>query len=297
MSTIVVTGAAGLVGRNLVRELQAAGHRVVAIARSPQPASWPEGSTWVRADLSESASYRDALIGADAVVHVAATTGKARPEAYERNNVTATRALLDASAAAGVGRFLFISSIAAAFADRRYYPYADSKVAAEEAVRASKLTTLIIRPTMILGEGSPVQASLARLGRLPLIPMFGSGKALVQPIDVADLVRLLVGLLEEPAPASGTVLEAGGPETYSIAELVRRLRRAGGVEGKARFLHLPLGLLRACLALVEGLLFPVLPFTAGQLASFANDSKATPHPLVQRLLAQTRTDARPEPQR
>jgi nucleoside-diphosphate-sugar epimerase len=240
----------------------------------------------VRADLAEPDGYRDALAGAQTVVHVAATTGKARPAVYERNNVQATQALLEASAAAGVARFVFISSIAAAFADRRYYPYAESKVAAETAVQASPLTTLIVRPTMILGEGSPVQASLARLGRLPLIPMFGDGKVLVQPIDVADLVRLLVGLLQEPAPPSGTVLEVGGPETYSMAELVRRLRRAAGIEGKARFIHLPIGLLRAGLALVEGLLLPVLPFTAGQLASFANDSKATPNPLVQRLLAQ-----------
>ena len=289
MSTIVVTGAAGLVGRNLVRELHQAGHRVVAIARSARPDTWPEGSKWVRADLAEPAGYRDALAGAHAVVHVAATTGKARPAVYERNNVQATRALLQASAAAGVARFVFISSIAAAFADRRYYPYADSKVAAEAVVQASPLTTLIVRPTMILGEGSPVQASLARLVRLPLIPMFGDGKVLVQPIDVADLVRLLVGLVKGPAPPSGTVLEVGGPETYSMVELVRRLRRAAGIEGKARFIHLPIGLLRAGLALVEGLLLPVLPFTAGQLASFANDSKATPNPLVQRLLAQPGT--------
>jgi NADH dehydrogenase len=259
---------------------------VVAIARSAQPDAWPASSKWVRADLAEPASYRDALAGAETVMHVAATTGKARPAVYERNNVQATRALLEASAAAGVARFVFISSIAAAFPDRRYYPYAESKIAAEAAVKASTLTTLIVRPTMILGEGSPVQAGLARLGRLPLIPMFGSGKVLVQPIDVADLVRLLVGLVREPAPPSGTVLEVGGPETYSIAELVRRLRRAAGIEGKARFLHLPIGLLRASLALLEGLLLPVLPFTAGQLASFANDSKATPPPLVQRLLAQ-----------
>jgi nucleoside-diphosphate-sugar epimerase len=89
----------------------------------------------VRADLAEPATYRDALTGAQTVVHVAATTGKARPAVYERNNVQATRALLEASAAAGVARFVFISSIAAAFPDRRYYPYAESKIAAEAAVR------------------------------------------------------------------------------------------------------------------------------------------------------------------
>jgi nucleoside-diphosphate-sugar epimerase len=292
VSTFVVTGAAGLVGKNLVRKLHEAGHRVVAIARSAEPAGWPKTSRWVTADLTEPASYQEALVGAEAVVHLAATTGKARPAVYQRNNVEATERLLEAASASGVGRFVFMSSIAAAFEDRRHYAYAESKISAEQAVRASTLTTLIVRPTMILGEGSPIQASLSKLGRLPLIPMFGSGKVLVQPIDVADLVRVLTAVLGESPPPSGTVLEVGGPEIYSMEELVRRLRRAAGVEGKARFLHLPIGLLRAGLAAVESVLFPVLPFTAGQLASFANDSKAAPNQLVQRLLGA----AHPAPQ-
>jgi NADH dehydrogenase len=207
------------------------------------------------------------------VFHLAAVTGKARPEAYVRGNVETTQALLAASERAGVARFVFVSSIAVTFPDRRFYPYAASKIAAEEAVRASKLAWTIVRPTMILGQGSPIQASLAKLARLPLIPMFGSGKNRVQPVDVDEVVAALVRLAQS-APASGTVLEVGGPEVVTMLDLLRKLRSREGVAGLARFIHLPLNLLRFTLAALEKPLLPLLPFTAGQLASFANDSVA-----------------------
>ena len=78
----------------------------------------------------------------------------------------------------------------------------------------------------------------------------------------------------------------GGPAAYSMKELLGKLR---GKAGSPAFLHVPLGLTRSVLGAVEGPLLPVLPFTAGQLATFANDSIATPHPLVSRHLASRRT--------
>jgi NADH dehydrogenase len=258
----------------LTEALQQRGHQVVAIARRPQPAGWPADSRWIEADLLSPERYEQALAGADAVFHLAAVTGKARPEAYVRGNLEATQAVLDAATRAGVKRFVFVSSIAVTFPDRRFYPYAASKIAAEEAVRGSKLAWTIVRPTMILGQGSPIQASLARLARLPVIPMFGSGKIRVQPVDVQEVVAALVRLTQEPASAA-TVLELGGAEVISMLDLLRKLRAGSGLASMARFIHLPLSLLRFTLAALEKPLLPLLPFTAGQLASFANDSVAS----------------------
>jgi NADH dehydrogenase len=283
VSTIVVTGAAGFLGRRVLAELKARGDRVVAIDRVATAADGGDGTTWVVADLLDASSYETALDGASVVLHLAAITGKARPEAYRRVNVEATEALLAAAKRAGVERFVLVSSIAVAFPDRRHYPYADSKAAAEALVRASGLGWTIVRPTMILGSGSPIQAALGRLARLPVAPMFGNGQRLVQPVDVADVARLLAGVAHEP-DAAGATLEVGGPASYPMTELFARLRAHDGVSGPARFLHLPVKPIRALLALVEGPLLPVLPLTAGQLAPFINDSVAAPHPLLDRLL-------------
>lgn len=291
MSAIIVTGAGGFVGARLVRALCAKGESVVGIGRSEAPADWPGAARWVRADLSEPSAYEVALADARCVVHLAAVTGKAPRYAYMRGNVEATRALLGACERAGVQRFVFVSSIAAKFADRRHYHYADSKIAAEAHVAAAKIATLIVRPTMILGPGSPIEASLTRLARLPVSPLFGDGRRLVQPVDVDDVVDALAALAAEPNVESG-VIELGGPETYDMRELYARLRAAQGVGGLPRFLSAPLGLSRWMLAAVEAPLLPLLPLTAGQLATFANDGTAAPHAALERLLPTRRTSPR-----
>lgn len=270
-------------GSRLISRLSGQGDEVVAIARSPAPTGLPGNVRWVVADLLEPASYEGALSGAHTVFHLAGITGKARPSEYQRNNVDVTRALLDACVRAGVGRFVFTSSVAATFSDRRFYPYAESKIAAEAAVRASPLATTIVRPTMIFGAGSPIQASLERLARLPLIPVFGDGKTRVQPVDVVDVVRVLAGAGADSAAVNAT-LDIGGPRVLSMDQLITELRTLQGL-GNARLLHLPLGLLRWTLAGLEKLgLLPLLPFTAGQLTSFANDGMAPASELAARLL-------------
>lgn len=275
--TAVVTGAAGFVGQRLVRVLHARGDRVVAIARSPRPADVPAAVTWIECDLLHADRYEAALRGARSVLHLAAVTGKARPDTYRRDNVEATRVLLGAAERARVGHFVLVSSIAAAFQDRRYYAYAESKLAAEALMSSAALRTTIVRPTMVLGAGSPVQSSLEKLARLPLVPLFGDGLRRVQPIPVDALCRHLADLGQsEGLPRTHALLEYGGPEVYTLRELLQRMRRQQGLSSRARFLRVPLAPLRAALAWLERPLLPVLPLTAGQLATFANDGIVKP---------------------
>lgn len=286
MSQVLVTGAAGFVGRPLIERLRAAGHRVVALDLDTQPSDLEDGIEWVRANLMQPERYASSLRGIECVLHLAAVTGKAPTDRYQRD-VDATRVLLRAAEDAGVKRFVLVSSIAVRFEDRRYYPYAASKLAAEQLVKASRLQTAIVRPTMIFGPSSPIQASLERLARLPVIPLFGSGDCRVQPVELDDVVTLLVALQERPVPAK-TTIEIGGARTHTMRELLAELRAIHGRTNGARFVRLPLQLLRHALAFVEPVLLPLLPFTAGQLASFANDSVAECNALVDRLVPNRR---------
>jgi nucleoside-diphosphate-sugar epimerase len=291
MSAIIVTGAGGFVGRRLVERLAARGDTVVGIGRGDAPDGWPAAARWLKADLADTAAYEPALAGAACVLHLAAVTGKAAPADYQRGNVETTRALLGASERAGVSRFVFVSSIAAAFADRRFYPYAESKIAAEALVAASPISSVIVRPTMILGPGSPIELSLSKLAGLPASPMFGDGLRRVQPIDVEDVVDVLAALAQDASIGSG-LIEIGGRDAYDLRELYARLRAANGKAGSPRLIHLPLHLIRQMLAAVEKPLLPLLPLTAGQLATFANDGVAAPHPATMRLLPAPRPSPR-----
>ncbi|MEQ1608362.1 MAG: NAD(P)-dependent oxidoreductase [Hyphomonadaceae bacterium] len=283
MSAIIVTGAGGFVGRRLVERLAARGGAVVGIGRGDAPANWPSAARWLKADLANATAYEAALAGAACVLHLAAVTGKASPAEYQRGNVEATRALLGACERAGVARFVFVSSIAAKFVDRRFYPYAESKIAAEALVVSSSIPSVIVRPTMILGPGSPIELSLGKLAGLPVSPMFGDGRRTVQPIDVDDVADALAALAQGADIGDG-VIEIGGPDAYVLRDLYARLRTAHGKAGAPRLLHLPLGFFRHTLAAVEKPLLPLLPLTAGQLATFANDGVAAPHPGAKRLL-------------
>jgi len=276
MKNIFVTGATGFLGRRLLPRL-ADFDRVVCLARCP-PADTPQKNIeWLPGDLGDPAHLPDALRGCDAVLHLAALTGKARAEEYARVNVGGTQALLDAARSAGVPRFLHVSSVAVKFPDKSGYPYGQSKETAENLVRACGMPHAIVRPAIILGPGSPVWKGVAPLLKAPVMPIFGDGRTPVQPIHVDDVAEFLNQILRRDLFA-GSLLELGGPEVLSFEELLQRAREKRSGK-RAAVLHIPLGPLAALLSAMEPLLFPVLPITVGQLSSFRYSGVMDANPL------------------
>ena len=228
----------------------------------------------VRGDLLEPRTYRPALASSTVVVHLAATTGRASKSQHFRVNTHGTEMLLHECESAGVRKFLFVSSIAAGFPDRRDYHYAEAKVRAEDAVRRSNIPFAILRPTMILGPGSAVLAGLERLALLPVVPVFGDGRTIVQPLHVDDIVRAIIDVVEQDKFENATY-EIGGPQLLPIEELLQRIREARS-GSRGRVIHIPTGLLRGPLRVAEKVgLTGLLPVTAGQLSSFRFPGVAT----------------------
>jgi nucleoside-diphosphate-sugar epimerase len=224
-------------------------------------------------------AYEHEISGTDTVVHLAAITGKAHRDEYFETNVEGTRALIEISRRLGVSRFLHISSIAVRFPDKNHYYYAQSKEQAEEIVRTSGLRYTIVRPTIVLGQGSPVWKGFGRLARLPVIPIFGDGQTLIQPVWVDDLAGFIADLLKADR-FQGEILEIGGPESITVQEfLIRAARLLRGSE--PRTIHLPLELFRKVFSWLEPLFLSVLPVTAGQLASFRFDGRPQPNRLAE----------------
>lgn len=277
---IFVTGGGGFVGSRFLEVLAAASSfEVVALDRSGRLKDRTlAGVEVVQGDLLDPAAYRDALSTCDVVVHLAASTGNASREDHHRVNARGTEVLVEAARQAGVGKFLFVSSIAVTFPDLSGYHYAQAKVRAEAAVRSSGLRFLIVRPTMILGPGAPILASLEKLATLPIALLPGSGRAQVQPIHVGDVVSCLVTAIETDA-FSGDAIAIAGPERVSMEGLIRRLRAARrGTVGP--LVRVPLPLLQIPLKLAEAIgLGRLLPITAGQLTSFRFDGVGSPDAL------------------
>jgi len=280
LSSLLITGATGFVGRHLLLRLQERGFRsVICISRRRvPPAGFPQGTKFLQANLLELQSLEPQLAGVETIVHLAAQTGKARPEEYFRVNLEGTRQVVALARRLGIRRLLFVSTIAVRFPDKSRYPYARSKEQAEEIVRQSGLRYVIVRPTLIIGPHGGAYTSLAKLARHGIVPVPGDGAARVQPVHVDDLVEFLVAIVEKDMFANQT-LELGGPEVVSIEELLKKIHyRARGTQ--ARTIHIPMGLCLRVLSAMESVAFPVLPLTAGQLSTFRFDGVAETSTMV-----------------
>lgn len=286
--SLFITGAGGFLGNRFLAKLDASKYRAVYCLdrqresiRLPEPE--PDNVHVIEGDLLESASYETALNDSDIVIHMAAVTGKAAPEEYTRINTYATLLLLDRCKDAGVKRFIFISSIAVAFKNKYRYFYAFSKEQAENYVKSSGLPYTILRPTMLMGKGSPVFAGLSQLAGLPVIPVFGDGKTEIQPIHVDDMARAIRQVVDTDRHTNQT-LEVGGPQTLTVETFLKQTARHKG-DKDPPVMHLPMGPIVFALSILERFVYGLLPLTVGQLASFRNHGTAEPNSLTTKMSA------------
>lgn len=241
---VLVTGASGFIGRPFTAALAQAGHGVRAAVRDRRAQHFPPGvEVAMQPDLANPVFWAPLVAGMDAVVHLAgiAHVGPDVPEStYDRVNHMATAELVRAAAAAGVQRFIFMSSTRAqvgAAADepltetnepRPADAYGRSKLAAEAAVRAAGVPYTILRPALVYGPGAKGNvASLMRLTSLPVPLPFGAFSNRRSLLALDNLIAAVRFALEDPRATNETFLVAD-PKAISVAELVAMLRAAAG---------------------------------------------------------------------
>lgn len=268
---ILVTGATGFVGRSLVAKLARDGHETRACVRCDR-VGLPHGVTiWQVGDLTGDADWRQALVGVEVVVHVAArvhvmneTAADALSE-FRRVNVEGTLNLARQSAAAGVRRFIFISSvkvngeatqIGCPFtADSTPAPqdaYGISKMEAEKGLREIATETgmefVIIRPPLVYGPGVKANfAVMMRWLRLGVPLPLGAIHNQRSLVALDSLVDLVVTCIRHPAAANQAFLVSDG-EDVSTTELLRRMSKA--MHRPARLIPVASGLLELAAAIL-----------------------------------------------
>ena len=234
---LAVTGATGFVGSRLLDAATADGHQMSALTRRPMPSR--AKVDWVRGALDQPKALDELVADADAVIHVGGVISGRTPADFDEPNVGGTEAILVAAKAAGVARFVHVSSIAAR--EPELSLYGASKARSEELVAASGLSFAIVRPPAVYGPGDKQTLELFRMARLGLVLLPPGGR--LSLIHVDDLVRLLLALADPGAP-SGLTIEpddgtAGG---WSHKEFAEALGAAVGRRGTS--LSVPSALLR-----------------------------------------------------
>jgi nucleoside-diphosphate-sugar epimerase len=266
---IIVTGAAGLVGQNLVLMLRELGCKdIVAIDKHAGNLGVlrtlvPEAKTVV-ADLAEPGDW-ERLFGPDAVVVVlhAQITGK-HPEAFERNNIAATERLLAAVRAGGARFLVHVSSsvVNSVACD----DYTRTKRGQEALIRASGIPCCILRPTLMFGWFDPKHLGwLARfMEKTPVFPIPGHGRFMRQPLYIRDFCRALAWAIEH-RPA-GAVYDVVGAQRIDYVDMIRLIKKVKGL--RTWIVPIPFALFRGLLK-VYALFSRQPPFTADQLEALA----------------------------
>ncbi|HEX8513234.1 MAG TPA: NAD-dependent epimerase/dehydratase family protein [Allosphingosinicella sp.] len=189
--TLAVTGGTGFVGSHLLRLALAEGYDVRALTRGWKP---PEDEiAWVDGALDRAETLVKLCSGADAVIHLAGLVSARTRAQFEAVNVGGTAAMIDAARAAGVRRFIHVSSLAAR--EPQLSSYGWSKARSERLVAASGLGWTIIRPPAIYGPGDRDMFELFKMARRGLVALPPAGRFSV--IHVEDLCRLILATLDD----------------------------------------------------------------------------------------------------
>ncbi|WP_426724778.1 NAD-dependent epimerase/dehydratase family protein [Curtobacterium flaccumfaciens] len=264
---VLVTGASGFLGQATAAAVRDAGHEVRTFQRRP---SGVPGVQDVAGTMTDDAAVARAVDGVEAVVHLAAKVSLAGdPADFARVNIEGTRSLLAAARAAGVGRFVFVSSPSVAHTgsslvgadagpaepSRARGDYARTKAAAELLALdadAPDFAVVAVRPHLVWGPGDTQLVGRiverARAGRLPLLD---SGAALIDTLYVDNAATAMVAALEHVTDdgVHGNAYVVTNGEPRPVADLLAGICTASGVRPPQW--HVPAAVARAAGSVVE----------------------------------------------
>ncbi|WP_231571672.1 complex I NDUFA9 subunit family protein [Gordoniibacillus kamchatkensis] len=270
-----VTGGTGYVGSAILKRLLADGHEVRCLVRGGAGRLRGAGSSADAAegrlvaacgDLLAPDSYKEALRGTDAVVHLVGIIREKprRGVTFRRIHVDGTDMLVTAAREAGVPRFVHMSALGAR--PNAVSGYHRSKCEAEERVRSSGVPHTIFRPSVIFGPGDEFVNMLAGLVKAPVTPVFGNGLYRMQPVSLHTVADVFAKALA--ADPAGETYEVGGPEQIPYNEMIKEIARALG--RSVRLLHMPLWAAKPLVKTMQR--FPFFPVTEDQLTMLLEEN-------------------------
>lgn len=221
---LAITGATGFVGSAVLDALGE--HTAKALTRRDQIER--EGVEWVAGTLEDTGALETLCQATDAVIHIAGLTNTPDLAEFERANVTGTANVMAAAKAAGVKRFVFVSSLSAR--EPQLSAYGASKAKAEELVQASGraggLNWTIVRPPAVYGPRDTEMFELFRSAKLGVVPLPPGGATSI--IHGDDLARLLVVLAQGKSRKTTYEPDDGREGGWSHKELAQAIGRAVG---------------------------------------------------------------------
>lgn len=213
--TVLVTGASGFVGAHLARALVDDGHRVRAMTRRPD--DYTGAGDPVAGDVFEPETLAGALEGVDVAYYLVHSLDD---RDFERLDAEAASAFASAAADAGVRQIVYLGGLGAD--DDSLSPHLRSRRQVESLLGRGGVPVTVLRAAIVVGHGG-ISWEITRqlVKNLPAMVAPRWVGTLTQPIALADVVRYLVGVLDNQE-AIGRTFEIGGAEVLTYRDMLRR---------------------------------------------------------------------------
>lgn len=241
---ILILGANGFIGTQITSTLMKTDHTIIAGIRKTASSPFANMQT-LYCDFNKDIDpilWQERLKNIDVVINCVGILQAHKNQSIKAIHEYTPKAIYKACEKVGVKKVIHISALGIELSVDT--DYAETKQAAENYLQKSNLNWIILRPSLVYGDGSYGGMSLFRgLAALPkFIPVIADGQQLFQPIHVQDLANAVTKLLENNS-ANQQILMTVGPEQVSFTQLLVLLRQWLKL-GKSKILRIPLKYIR-----------------------------------------------------
>ena len=264
---VTVFGGSGFIGSSLIMRLAKQGYRVRVAVRNTDRANHLRvygdvGQIMpIQVKLSDKQAIQDVIKGSWGVVNLLGILFEKGSSTFDAVHVVAPKDIANACAKENVKRLVHISAIGANAKSKS--EYAKSKAKGEKAVLKAFPDATILRPSVVFGPGDNFLNMFAKLSKvLPIMAVFEKGSVKMQPVYVADVADAIMAVLEgkkttknqggqtaskkgAALKAEGKTYELGGPEIYTLKELMAFAAKSAGRDPAFFNVPSPLGKMMA----------------------------------------------------
>ena len=265
---ITVFGGTGFLGRRIVEQLVASGHRVRVAARHAGSASFPYGSDRVElfnADIHNLDSVEAAVAGATSVVNAVSLWVERGDVTFRSVHVEGAQRVARSAATAHVRMLLHVSGIGVD--ENSSSAFIRARAQGEQAVSSAFPLAAIVRPSVMFGPQDAFVSSLELATRFPVVPLFGLGATRLQPAHVEDVAAAAAKLCTGPDDGT-TVYELGGAQVLTYRQAVECVMQL--LDRRRLLLPMPFAVWKLGAAALS--LLPSPPLTRDQIVLLERDN-------------------------